>query len=103
MIHHIVLFRLKPEATTEQRRQMKEALEELKHRISQVLSIQVGPNFSSRHQGYDMMLVSSFQTRQDLEIYLNHPIHRGAVSTFVDPIKDGVIAGDLEVQAEQKE
>jgi len=102
VIHHIVLFRLKPGTTPDERLHMTASLEALKTRIPEVVRIHVGANLSPRGQAYDMMLVSCFRTRRDLETYLQHPAHQHVVSTVINPLKADLIVGDLVVEEEQK-
>ncbi len=52
MIEHIVLFRWKPEATPEQVAETMEGLRGRKDRISGILSLTCGADFSGRAQGY---------------------------------------------------
>jgi len=96
LIDHIVLFKLKPGADTTAIENMCTALEDLKHRIPQVIEIHARPNFSERRQGYDIMLTSRFKNKEDLRIYADHPEHLRVVKELVAPIRESVIVGDIE-------
>ncbi len=96
MVHHIVLFKLKPHTTDGQRDQVLQAIRELKSKIPEVLFIDAGVNFSERGRAFDVMLVSHFQTKADLEIYMAHPEHQHVVQHFIAPLREDLIVGDLE-------
>jgi len=96
MVEHVVLFKLKPEATDDQRAAMCRALGELGTSVPGILDISAGVNFSDRNQGFDVGLVVKFVDRDALEVYLPHPAHRAAVEQFVRPILQEVIVVDYE-------
>ncbi len=96
MVDHLVLFKLTPDATDEQRADALAALRGLKDKIPGILDLTAGVNFSSRSQGFELGVFVRFTDRAALENYLPHPAHRGAVDTFVAPIKADVIVVDYE-------
>jgi hypothetical protein len=97
MVEHVVLFKLKPEATEAQRRAMLEGLRGLREAVPGIVDLSCGTNFSERSQGYEIGLVVRFADRTALESYLPHPAHRGVVEQFIRPISDGVIVVDYEI------
>ncbi len=97
MVEHVVLFKLKPEATEEQKTAAMEALKGLQHQIDGIVHLTCGKNFSERSQGFEIGLVVRFQNRAALEAYLPHPAHRGAVERYLHPIREDVIVVDYEV------
>ena len=97
MVEHLVLFKLKPETTDEERAAMCRALGELGAQVPGILDISCGVNFSNRNQGYDVALAIKFMDRESLDTYLPHPAHRGAVDTFVRPYLEDVIVVDYEI------
>ncbi len=97
MVEHLVLFKLAPETTAEQKQQMISGLKALKEQIPGIIQITAGENFSSRSQGFDLGLTVRFQDRAALEQYLPHPAHRGCVDTFITPFKQDVIVVDYEI------
>jgi len=99
MIEHIVLFKIKEEATQAQRDRMVAELGALKEKIDGIVDLTVGHNFSARNQGYEIGLVVRFRDRDALEAYLPHPEHRGCVDTHCRPIMDGVIVVDYEISS----
>lgn len=81
VVKHIVVWTMKPETTAEQKREMKDRLEALSGKIPELLTIEVGIDFS----GETMSLVSEFASAEDLAVYQAHPDHQSVV-TFVKPL-----------------
>ena len=97
MVEHVVLFKLRPDATGEQKRAAIEALKGLKGQIEGIVDLTCGLNFSERSQGYEIGLVVRFRDRAALEAYLPHPAHRGVVDQHLQPIREAVIVADYEI------
>jgi quinol monooxygenase YgiN len=97
MVEHIVLFKLKPETTAEQRAQMKAELKGLRDKVPGVVDLSLGENFSERSQGFEIGLVVRFTDRQALEGYLPHPAHRACVEQFIHPIRLDTLVVDYEI------
>lgn len=91
MIKHIVIWKLKEsgegKSKSENANIIKTGLESLKNEIAQIKAIEVGINFNESAQASDVVLNSEFETKEDLNIYQNHPAHlkvSGYVSKVVD-------------------
>ncbi len=97
MVEHLVLFKIKPEATPEQLDGMLAGLKRLPEQIDGILELTVGRNFSDRSQGHDIGLLVRFRDRAALETYLPHPAHRACVENDVRPVMESVIVVDYEV------
>ncbi len=80
MIKHIVIWKMKPEVTAEQKMEMKTRLEALAGKIPELLKIEVGIDAGSG----TMSLYSEFNSEDDLIAYQMHPDHQAVVS-FVKP------------------
>lgn len=73
MITHIVLFQLEqPQIHAPIICQM---LQSLRAKIPQIRSMQTGIDFMHSERSYDMALIVTFDSREDLEIYDKHPDH----------------------------
>ncbi len=96
MVEHIVLFRLTPQATAEQKRALKAGLMALKEKIGGIVEASVGDNFSERSQGYHLGFVVRFTDRAALEAYGPHPEHQKVVRELVEPIREQVLVLDYE-------
>jgi len=98
MVEHVVLFKVTPEATEEQKERLIAELGALKDKIPGIVDLSVGRNFSDRNQGFEIGLVVRFVDRAALEAYGPHPAHQGCVQQFVAPIKQDVIVVDYEIE-----
>lgn len=100
MIKHVVMWKLKDTAAgaskLENAKKLKAKLEHLKKTISQVRSLEVGLNFSQDNAAYDVVLITEFANKKDLEIYINHPDHQ-ALKDFVTQIRDLRVIVDYEL------
>lgn len=86
MIKHIVIWRIADgENTAERAAAIKEHLEALKGSIDEIADIEVGVNFNETDSASDVALVSTFRTREDLEIYQDHPEHKAVGANYVRP------------------
>jgi hypothetical protein len=97
MVEHIVLFKVRAEATQEQRDRMVAELKRLRELVPGIVDLSVGYNFSERGQGFQIGLVVRFESRAALEGYLPHPAHRACVEQHINPIREDVIVSDYEI------
>ena len=81
MVKHIVIWTMKPEATAEQKVEMKNRLESLAGKVSELRKIEVGIDKGSG----TMSLYSEFNSAEDLVAYQAHPDHQAVVG-FVKPL-----------------
>jgi len=88
MIRHIIMFKLKDFGSKEIRNQkvkeIKKMIDELGNKISEIKSIEAGINFSTRDVAYDLVLVSDFNSEEDLKVYTAHPDHQKVVDFLKD-------------------
>jgi len=75
MIRHIVFFKFKDGVDDMGRQALVDALEGLKSRISLVRELEVGVDIGRKHNSYDIVLNSLFDTFDDVESYAAHPEH----------------------------
>jgi hypothetical protein len=54
-------------------------LSELQH-VPGVREFSLGRNFGARSRGFDICMRVTFQTREDLDAYEEHPIHKAVVA-----------------------
>src|SRR5947199_10609360 len=97
MVEHLVLFKLRPEATAEQKEVMRQGLLSLRERVPGILDLTCGFNFSDRAAGHEIGLVVRLESRAALEGYLPHPAHREVVERDVRPIMESVIGVDYDI------
>ncbi|HOK98348.1 MAG TPA: Dabb family protein [Bacteroidales bacterium] len=80
MVRHVVCWQLKPNFSTDEKLEklqlMKDALLNLQKKISVIRQLEVGINDPSIDpNNYDICLIVSFDTADDLQHYQNHPEH----------------------------
>lgn len=95
MVKHIVMWTLKEENKEENAKKMKADLEALKDKIDFLKFIEVGINFNSTETAYDIVLVTDFESKADLEAYQVHPEHK-AVGVFVRSVVEKRAVVDYE-------
>ncbi|WP_295757601.1 Dabb family protein [uncultured Oscillibacter sp.] len=93
MIRHIVMWKFRPRTEAEQE-QFLSGLRALQGVVPQLLQSEVARNVGARN--YDAVLVSEFNSLEDLEAYKNDPRHK-AVSALCKSIREDRVAVDYEV------
>lgn len=87
MINHVVLFKLKDFPEDEKLKvivEMKSLLEGLKGKIEELKYMEVGVNYELNAKSYDMVLISHFNSLDDLDKYRVHPEHQKVVARFAE-------------------
>lgn len=88
MVHHIVMWKFKPEISETERpallEQMEEQLKGLVGKVPGLLTVEFvsQPIPSSTH---DMALVTTLEKAEDIAVYGNHPEHVKVADTYVRP------------------
>ena len=88
MVHHIVMWKFKPEVREEDKKKrledMAEQLKGLVGRVPGLLTVDfiASPIQSSTH---DMALVTTLEKKEDIAAYAVHPAHVHVADTYVRP------------------
>jgi hypothetical protein len=86
MIRHIVFWKLKDEANGMSKeangKEIKQRLEALAGQIEGLIRIEVGIDFLHSPESADLALYSEFESRQALDFYQQHPLHK-AIMPFI--------------------
>lgn len=93
MLKHIVMWKIKEENKKESAMKIKTDLEGLKGKISEIVDIEVGIDVDSIENNYDVILVSTFKSEEDLNAYQVHPMHV-EVAKFVKSVALSRVAVD---------
>jgi len=84
MIRHLVMFRLREFSTPEEKAKAAETVRAellaLKKKIPQIKEFEVGINFTMDDAAYDLVINSSFSSKEDLKAYQVHPDHRAFIA-----------------------
>ena len=88
MVHHIVMWKFKPEIAEEQKpklkKTMRENLEDLVGKVAGLVTVKFveEPIPSSTH---DVALVTTLEKAEDIAVYGSHPAHVAVADTYVRP------------------
>ncbi len=74
MVRHIVFFKLK-DNNENVKQEVKKQLLWLKESINILQNIEVGFNFSKEDRAYDIVLITDFNSKEDLTTYATHKAH----------------------------
>ncbi len=86
MVRHIVAWKIAQTDDKEQKiLKIKEELEALKDKVDVIVDIEVGINFNESDGACDIVLISTFNSKEDLNTYQAHPEHVEVASNFVRP------------------
>ena len=99
MIQHIVLLKLKPDATAEQKAALLDGLIALKAKISGIESVSGGDDNSpeGKQHGFNWGVVMTFADADARDAYLPHPDHKALGQQLLRPIVDDVLVFDYEI------
>ncbi|MDP6699881.1 MAG: Dabb family protein [Candidatus Latescibacteria bacterium] len=99
MIQHIVLLKLKPDATAEQKAALLDGLIALKDKIPGIESVSGGDDNSpeGKQHGFDWGFVMTFADADARDAYLPHPDHKALGQQLLRPIVDDVLVFDYEI------
>ena len=100
MVKHIVMWKLKDSHDGMDKNalglKLKNILEDLTGKISQIKELEVGINFNQSEASCDVVLYSSFASKEDLQIYQEHPDHV-KVAEFVSQVRTERRVVDYEI------
>lgn len=86
MVKHIVVWRLNDvDNKAELAFEIKKNLEALKDKIDEIIDIEVGINFNETEAASDIVLVSTFASKEALNAYIVHPEHKAVGAEYVRP------------------
>lgn len=95
MIKHIVMWKFK-EGEHENMLLFRDRLLALKGKIPEIRSMEVGININPSDRSYDAVLVSEFDSMDDLRAYSTNPLHV-EVSDFCKTIRTASVSCDYEI------
>ena len=95
MIRHIVMWKFRP-GTEEQAKEFMSKLSDLYGVIPQIKAQTIGVDCTGSDKNYSAVLVSDFDSLEDLETYKKDPRHQ-AVSALCKSIREERVAVDYEL------
>jgi hypothetical protein len=87
LVKHIVCWDITDKENIEEHaKQLKNALETLHGKISGLIKIEVGLNYSDSETSSDIVLYSEFESKEALSSYIKHPLHVEVGQKIVRPL-----------------
>ncbi|RLD59620.1 MAG: Dabb family protein [Bacteroidetes bacterium] len=100
MVKHIVMLKLKDTddriEKLENALQLKKAIETLSYKIDEVKYMEVGLNYNDKSSAYDLVLTSTFDNSEALEVYRTHKEHV-KVLDFLNEVTEKTAVVDYEI------
>lgn len=100
MIRHVVMWKLKESAEGKTKQEnmeiIRQSLYALPPRIQQIRRMEIGLDCSHTEMSMDLMLLTEFDSMEDLHAYAVHPDHV-AVSTYVRKVIETRVVLDCEI------
>jgi hypothetical protein len=95
-LQHVVCFKFKSTATTQDIQKVEAAFRALKGKIPQIVSLEWGTNVSKekKDKGFTHGFILTFKSEQDRDAYIVHPEHK-AFGKIVGPVLDDVFVIDF--------
>jgi hypothetical protein len=78
MIKHIILLKLK-DRSPESIERTALVLRDMEGKIKELLSIEVGIDILRSERSFDIALTETFASREAMQAYLAHPVHRSVI------------------------
>jgi hypothetical protein len=85
MIRHVALFRWKPEATEEQKKQAAAQVAKLPSMVPSVLGFACGSDIGANEGNYDFAVTADFDDVTGYRAYRDDPGHRQVVADYIAP------------------
>ncbi len=95
MINHIVCFKLK-DNSPQSCEKAAEIFRSMEGKVPMLKSIQVGIDFLHSPRSYDIILETTFETKDALSDYQNDPYHCEVVKKYIHSVQETSIAVDYE-------
>lgn len=104
MIRHVVMWKFKDRAEGKSKREnmefVREQLYALLPVISQIKRMEIGFDMTGAETAMDLMLLTEFDTAEDLKIYAVHPEHV-KVATYVRSVVETRAVLDCELEGDR--
>lgn len=85
MFIHVVFFKLK-ERSQENMEKVKNILMRVEGNVPTLNTIKVGTDVVGSQRSYDVALIATFNSRQDMDAYQVHPVHVNEVQANLKPL-----------------
>ena len=96
MVKHIVMYKLK-ENSQKAKEELVNVFLSMKGKIDVLKDIETGVDFMGEDRSADVSLVCLFDSKEDLKIYADHPVHQ-PVKQYVKSVVEKSVSCDYEIQ-----
>jgi hypothetical protein len=96
MVIHIALFKWRSDVPKKDIIQVMNDISLLKERISEVIDLYCGENFSKWAKNYTHAVIVKVESKEKLNVYRNHPDHI-IVAKRVEELEEDSIGIDFEI------
>jgi hypothetical protein len=95
-LQHVVSFKFKSAATSQEIKKVEDAFRALKEKIPQMAHLEWGTNVSkeNRDKGFTHCFIVTFKNEKDRDAYLTHPDHK-AFGKLLGPVLEDVFVIDF--------
>lgn len=87
MIKHIVMYRLK-DRSEENKKALCDKFSSMKGKIDTLVDVTAGADFLGSERSFDVVLITTFKNRADMEAYQSHPYHVDVVKSYVKSVTE---------------
>lgn len=95
MFTHVVFFKLK-DNNKENVEKAREILMQVEGRVPTLKTVKVGIDVVRSERSYDLALIATFDSREDMDAYQIHPVHTEEVLANLRPMLESSAAVDFE-------
>jgi hypothetical protein len=85
MIRHVVMFRWKPETTSEAVAALEEELSKLPAEVPEIHRYTFGADAGLNEGNFDFVVVADLATVDDYVVYRDHPTHQALIEQHTRP------------------
>ena len=95
MVKHVVLYKLH-DSSAEGRKAVVDKLMSMKGKIDLLVDIETGTDFLASDRSFDVCLICTLKSREDLAAYAEHPLHL-PVKAFMKTAVERAVSCDFDV------
>jgi Stress responsive A/B Barrel Domain len=97
MVHHLLLYRLKPDVTPQKVEEMMRMTRAQLLRIPEVLTVKCGQRIDPENE-WQFFIGLDFENMETLAFYYDHPLYLKFINTVIDPYVASKLVLDFELE-----
>jgi len=91
MFHHVVFFKLRERGNREAAEKIRDALEAMRGKIAELKHLEIGIDELHTERSWDVALVTRFDSREAMEAYQVHPLHKEAIAIIAQYREQSIV------------